>query len=46
MRLAYAQDSTDRVFRRPTNYDDGVDEDGNRVDLLFTAVMADPDAAF
>ena len=47
MRLAHAQDSTDRVFRRPYNYDDGVDEDGKpEAGLLFTAYMADPDAQF
>lgn len=42
MRLARPAQSTDRVLRRPYNYDDGPTDAG----LIFTAFMADPDEQF
>lgn len=47
MRLAHAQESSDRILRRPYNYDDGFDTDGDpQTGLLFVAYMADPEAQF
>ncbi len=43
VRLAHAQQSTDRILRRPYNYDDGLDRNGDpETGLLFVAYMADP----
>jgi len=43
MRLAHARSSTDRILRRPYNYDDGLDRKGDpETGLLFVAYMADP----
>jgi dye decolorizing peroxidase len=42
IRLAHGQASNDRILRRPYNYDDGLDSDGDpETGLLFVAYMAD-----
>ena len=47
MRLAHAQATTDRILRRPYNYDDGLDSSGDpETGLLFVAYMADPQEQF
>jgi dye decolorizing peroxidase len=43
IRLAHATQPSERIFRRPYNYDDGVLADGDAdAGLLFAAFMADP----
>lgn len=43
IRLAHGKASTDRILRRPYNYDDGLDSQGDpETGLLFVAYMADP----
>lgn len=47
IRLAHAQLPTERILRRPYNYDDGFTADGSAdAGLLFVAYMADPLAQF
>ncbi len=47
MRLAHAQASSERILRRPYNYDDGVSTEGDSdAGLIFVAYMADPQAQF
>jgi dye decolorizing peroxidase len=47
MRLAHAQGPSERILRRPYNYDDGIASDGSAdAGLVFVAFMADPDVQF
>jgi dye decolorizing peroxidase len=47
MRLAHATAPSERILRRPYNYDDGIASDGSAdAGLVFVAFMADPDAQF
>lgn len=47
MRLAHSQEASERILRRPYNYDDGFSSDGiAQTGLLFVAYMADPDSQF
>ena len=47
MRLAHLTTPTERILRRPYNYDDGVDAQGHPdTGLLFVTYMADPAAQF
>jgi dye decolorizing peroxidase len=47
MRLAHATAPSERILRRPYNYDDGVAADGTSdAGLIFVAYQADPAAQF